>query len=178
MSVADLVAASPRQGSRTYLVRDDDGPNCSWAEIRDEVLRVSGRSCVRCGDTATEVDHIWPRRWGGDHFLENLQPLCGTCNRSKGASLDLETASPAQLLATFDVMWNRLITEVNSVGSPAMDQLSERVRSGEVDRAWAHSVLARFESRLEALSRSIGTMRDIYGLSIQQELFSDERGPQ
>lgn len=177
MSVDSLAEFELRSGGTTWLVRHD-GSRASWAEIRNEVLTHARHLCSTCGATATEVDHIWPRRWGGTDHLENLQALCGVCNRRKGAALDLTAASPAQLLATFDVMWDRLIAEVNSVGSPAMDQLSERVRAGEVDRAWAHSVLARFESRLEALSRSIGTMRDRYGLTVQQELFSDERGPQ
>ncbi|MXX47185.1 MAG: HNH endonuclease [Chloroflexi bacterium] len=31
-----------------------------------------------------EVDHIRPRSRGGEHVWQNVQLLCGPCNRSKG----------------------------------------------------------------------------------------------
>lgn len=41
--------------------------------------------CVRCGTEGDILrDHIVPLYQGGSDALENLQPLCSTCNRSKG----------------------------------------------------------------------------------------------
>jgi hypothetical protein len=54
---------------------------------RAAVLR-HGR-CAMCGRTPIEdhvklqVDHKIPREWGGTSDLENLQPLCESCNRGK-----------------------------------------------------------------------------------------------
>lgn len=170
MSLVDADTATLRSGLQTWLVRTD-GTRCPWPEVRQYVLRESGFACAICAEPATEVDHIWPRRWGGEHFLENLQALCGRCNKVKGASLDMTVASTAQILGAFDVMWNRLIEEFNSVGGPALVVLGDRVRSGEIEREWAHTVLLRLEGRLEALSRSVATLRGRYGLAVQPQLF-------
>ena len=45
------------------------------------------RGCSWCGGTeeTPHVDHIVPLVRGGLHVEDNLQILCGTCNRSKGS---------------------------------------------------------------------------------------------
>jgi 5-methylcytosine-specific restriction endonuclease McrA len=58
-----------------------------WQAIRARVLRVEPR-CRRCRAPATDVDHIVPLRvllaHGRDPYdPANLQPLCGSCHRSK-----------------------------------------------------------------------------------------------
>lgn len=56
---------------------------------RAMALRVIGRcgyKCMKCGTRENlEVDHIKPLAKGGEHVEENMQALCGHCNRSKGA---------------------------------------------------------------------------------------------
>ena len=37
-----------------------------------------------------EVDHVIPRAKGGSHHIENLQLLCGACNRAKGVGTQAE----------------------------------------------------------------------------------------
>ena len=56
----------------------------------DELIELCDRRCVRCGTQAPEglrpvKDHIVPIYQGGSDGIENLQPLCPSCNSSKGA---------------------------------------------------------------------------------------------
>ena len=56
-----------------------------WYKARAAVLHRDGYKCWRCGGvTDLQVDHIVPVTGGGDLFDEdNMQCLCGTCNRGK-----------------------------------------------------------------------------------------------
>jgi ATP adenylyltransferase len=57
--------------------------------LRYEVLKRAGFRCELCGvsadERAIEVDHIVPRKHGGEDDLTNLQALCFKCNANKGA---------------------------------------------------------------------------------------------
>jgi hypothetical protein len=63
-------------------------------KLRYETLKRAGFRCELCGISADEraldVDHIIPRRAGGDDEPENLQALCWTCNTNKGAGDDAD----------------------------------------------------------------------------------------
>jgi ATP adenylyltransferase len=60
--------------------------------LRYEVLKRAGFRCELCGisadERAIEVDHIVPRKHGGEDDLTNLQALCFKCNANKGARDD------------------------------------------------------------------------------------------
>jgi ATP adenylyltransferase len=60
--------------------------------LRYEVLKRAGFRCELCGisadERAIEVDHILPRKHGGEDNLTNLQALCFKCNANKGARDD------------------------------------------------------------------------------------------
>ena len=60
--------------------------------LRYEVLKRAGFRCELCGipanERAIEVDHIFPRKHGGEDDLTNLQALCFKCNANKGARDD------------------------------------------------------------------------------------------
>ena len=60
--------------------------------LRYEVLKRAGFRCELCGISADkraiEVDHIIPRKHGGEDGLTNLQALCFKCNANKGARDD------------------------------------------------------------------------------------------
>jgi ATP adenylyltransferase len=60
--------------------------------LRYEVLKRAGFRCELCGisadERAIEVDHIIPRKHGGDDDLTNLQALCFKCNANKRARDD------------------------------------------------------------------------------------------
>lgn len=56
--------------------------SAEWTALLREV-----GECVRCGATEfLQKDHIVPLCHGGSDGIENLQPLCMTCNCSKGPS--------------------------------------------------------------------------------------------
>jgi 5-methylcytosine-specific restriction endonuclease McrA len=57
-------------------------------DIRFAVWERDGGACVQCAATfELQFDHIIPVAFGGATTAENLQVLCGRCNRTKGASL-------------------------------------------------------------------------------------------
>lgn len=54
--------------------------------IRQVVWRRDGGRCNQCGGTdELQFDHVIPFSRGGADTVENLQLLCGPCNRKKGA---------------------------------------------------------------------------------------------
>ncbi|MFI1155540.1 HNH endonuclease [Streptomyces sioyaensis] len=59
--------------------------------LRARAFQNYGDRCARCGRTPKddgvrlELDHRTPLDLGGDHELENLQPLCQQCNNEKQA---------------------------------------------------------------------------------------------
>lgn len=46
-----------------------------------------GGECAYCMGSATELDHVIPRWWGGSDRPSNLVPSCRYCNSSFGASV-------------------------------------------------------------------------------------------
>jgi 5-methylcytosine-specific restriction endonuclease McrA len=52
--------------------------------------------CLACGTTEDlSVDHVIPLSLGGSKRIENIQPLCRTCNSEKGATVrDYRERSP------------------------------------------------------------------------------------
>jgi hypothetical protein len=58
-------------------------------DVRRAVWERDGGACVQCGDAfELQFDHIIPVALGGATTPENLQVLCGPCNRTKGAEVD------------------------------------------------------------------------------------------
>jgi hypothetical protein len=57
-------------------------------EVKAFVWQRDGGRCVSCGgQERLEFDHIIPLALGGSNTARNLQLLCETCNREKGASI-------------------------------------------------------------------------------------------
>lgn len=54
------------------------------AEFQAMVNIFDGK-CLKCGEEGVVRDHIKPVYQGGSDALENLQPLCRSCNAGKGA---------------------------------------------------------------------------------------------
>jgi 5-methylcytosine-specific restriction endonuclease McrA len=57
-------------------------------DVRRAVWERDGGTCVQCGDAfELQFDHIIPVALGGATTPENLQVLCGPCNRAKGVEI-------------------------------------------------------------------------------------------
>jgi 5-methylcytosine-specific restriction endonuclease McrA len=57
-------------------------------EWRDLLALFNGQ-CAKCGASSRiERDHIIPLCKGGDDTIDNIQPLCCTCNRKKWARIE------------------------------------------------------------------------------------------
>lgn len=91
--VTDRERRHQRQLERAHLLLDLDTAAEPRREpiprdVREAVFRRDGGRCVQCGqDFEIQFDHVIPISMGGATTPENLQLLCGPCNREKGASL-------------------------------------------------------------------------------------------
>ncbi len=57
-------------------------------EVKVFVWNRDGGRCIRCrSNQRLEFDHVIPIALGGANTARNLQLLCETCNRSKGAAI-------------------------------------------------------------------------------------------
>lgn len=72
------IGASPRPSPRIAIPDD----------IKQFVFARDGGRCRQCGSAGDlQFDHIIPVALGGGSTADNLQILCGPCNRRKGAGL-------------------------------------------------------------------------------------------
>jgi 5-methylcytosine-specific restriction endonuclease McrA len=53
----------------------------------DALCEFYENKCLSCGraDVKLTVDHVVPLSKGGSNMIDNIQPLCGSCNSSKNA---------------------------------------------------------------------------------------------
>lgn len=75
-----------QQERRRQRMHENGGDLSYWEW--EEILRRYGHCCVACGEPdELTIDHIVPIAKGGRHSAENVQPLCRSCNSSKGSSI-------------------------------------------------------------------------------------------
>jgi 5-methylcytosine-specific restriction protein A len=77
-----------------------NGSTTQWRKLREIVIRRDG-VCQMCGMDGNHVDHIVPRKLGGDDSLLNLQLLCESCNLRKGGRIFDSAKPPMTLLGSF-----------------------------------------------------------------------------
>jgi hypothetical protein len=85
------VKASMRIETKT-ITTQSRAPTTRRRPIPDEVKifvwQRDGGRCVRCGSRENlEFDHVIPLSAGGSNTARNIQLLCESCNRGKGANL-------------------------------------------------------------------------------------------
>jgi hypothetical protein len=72
-----------REQPNLFSALPDERPRIS-EKLRRQVYERDGWKCRLCGSPDNlQVDHVVPHNRGGQTKLENLQTLCGGCNRSK-----------------------------------------------------------------------------------------------
>jgi 5-methylcytosine-specific restriction endonuclease McrA len=80
------MGAQPRKPSQRSRVPDD---------VKQLVWRRDGGRCQNCNSTTElQYDHIIPVSMGGSSNPENIELLCGPCNRAKSDGLTTRTRSP------------------------------------------------------------------------------------
>lgn len=67
---------------------NERGYDATWQKLRLMILR-GEPLCRRCGEAASQVDHIVPLRKGGTNAQENLQSLCHSCHSRKTITEDM-----------------------------------------------------------------------------------------
>lgn len=82
---ANEIAEMLRPSGDTFL------QSTAWKELRRKVIEKFGAKCLCCGHIPNipekiNIDHIKPRKLFPELALvfDNLQPLCGRCNKAKG----------------------------------------------------------------------------------------------
>ncbi len=64
-------------------------------DVKQFVWARDGGKCRHCGATSElQFDHVIPVAMGGSSAPENLQILCGPCNRRKSAGLTIRSHAP------------------------------------------------------------------------------------
>ncbi len=90
------------------------GTKKDWQYLRKKVLKIQGRHCLKCGkkQDRMHIDHIRPKsKYPHLEFkIDNLQVLCGDCNRKKSFDKEVDYRSTHHLMALLkEVKTNKLI---------------------------------------------------------------------
>lgn len=73
--------------NRAYRIRGADGSHT--IEQWQKLLLKHNNCCVACGSNERLTkDHIIPISKGGSNYIDNIQPLCVSCNCKKSSKLD------------------------------------------------------------------------------------------
>lgn len=80
-------------------IREPLPANSLSSSMKQRVLEAYDHRCSYCGATDNlEIDHIWPRCKGGQHWMVNLQVLCQPCHGPKYDKLELRSPEALAVL--------------------------------------------------------------------------------
>ena len=149
-----------------------------------EELKTFFGHCVLCGKSAEEVklvkDHIIPIYQGGSDGIDNLQPLCQSCNARKGPdSTDHRITYCLQKGLEMPAKWLRNACETpakclrNACETPAIKgkKSKENSTSNEVEKKKPAASAATTEERKELFRKSLVPFVDQYGREMIREFF-------
>jgi hypothetical protein len=75
----EYLYSEPRREAQKFIGHKD---------VRNYIFEKYGKICLCCGSTKRlSLDHIVPVHLNGKNTLENIQPLCKSCNSSKGTNI-------------------------------------------------------------------------------------------
>lgn len=75
----ERIANEPRKQANRYIAK---------TSTRNEVFKLHGKACLCCStDKNITIDHVIPVFLGGADSIENLQPLCKSCNSKKKTTI-------------------------------------------------------------------------------------------
>lgn len=116
----------------TRVNPDTGNVTLTWRDRRTLVLHRAAYVCEICKDaTATEVDHIWPRSFGGTDDLDNLQAACLPCNRRKGGTAYIRDITTDR---AWDTHMHHAMAAVDRLGDAALWRVvRERLWSAELE---------------------------------------------
>ena len=71
------------------VIRDRMSARAAYNSLRcnGKLKHLKGAPCVACGTPSDTIDHIIPLSKGGTNDIDNLQPMCRSCNAKKNDSL-------------------------------------------------------------------------------------------
>lgn len=91
---ANEIADAIKKSGREFLVTEE------WFVLKAQTIAKYGCTCMRCKKTIKKwsqinVDHIKPRKFFPQlaNDINNLQILCGDCNKAKGNKHDTDYRS-------------------------------------------------------------------------------------
>lgn len=74
-----------REQGRIRRAREKNAKGVISSKEWNDVIKKLGKRCLCCGreDVPITMDHIVPLCLGGTHTIDNVQPLCVSCNSRK-----------------------------------------------------------------------------------------------
>lgn len=85
----DGFRARALEKGRRYRARKNEAPGEFTRAEFETLCETMGNVCLRCGITGEfsplHADHVVAISRGGSNDIDNIQPLCESCNKSKGA---------------------------------------------------------------------------------------------
>jgi hypothetical protein len=123
------------------LVRRRAGDRCEYCRLKQEHLPF----------TTFHVEHIIPRKHGGDDDPSNLALACDRCNVHKGANLtgiDPDTGAIVPLFNPRVYAWGDhfVLSDMTIVGLTAMGRMTVRVLNmNDARRIRLRATLTRYE---------------------------------
>lgn len=74
-----------RAGDRRRRALENDSPGSFTEEEWESLCEQYDNRCVSCGKRKPlHQDHVVPLSKGGTNYIDNIQPLCKSCNSKKG----------------------------------------------------------------------------------------------